>query len=74
VTDGDKAQIVAVLCSLALAENLGDVRDAEEGLWKLLDASKLPFGHPAWDADEAWPVTQARIATAGFSLPEHLRG
>lgn len=39
--------IVGVLCSLALADHLGDVRWAEEDLWKLLGVDKLDYYHPA---------------------------
>lgn len=74
MNEQEKAVVVEVLCGQALADHLGDVRDAEEKLWTLLDAPKLPIEHPAWDEDEAWPMTKARIQAAGLSLPDYLQG
>lgn len=74
MTDEEKAVIVDVLCGQALADHLGDVRDEEERLWKLLGVPKLPYDHPAWDTNSAFRITKARLAAAGLELPEHLRG
>lgn len=63
--------IVDVLCSLALANHLGDVRDAESGLWALIGAPPLPPEHPAWDKS-AWRRTRTRLLAAGLSLPDYL--
>lgn len=66
--------IVGVLCSLALADHLGDVRGAEEDLWKLLGVDKLDYYHPALDGDyNAFTITRARLEQAGLELPEHPR-
>lgn len=64
--------IVEVLCSQALADHLGDVRNAESQLWDLLGAPKLPSDHPAYYSDSPWQVTKARLQAAGLSLPEYL--
>lgn len=73
MTGEEKATIVEVLCSQALADHLGDVRDAEQKLWKLIDAPELSSDHPAFDSYEAWPITRARLEAAGLALPEYLR-
>lgn len=65
--------IVAVLCSQALADHLGDVRDAEDKLWGLIGVPKLPYDHAAFDEDSAFSVAKARLELAGLELPEHLR-
>lgn len=74
MTDDEKAVVIKVLCSQALADHLGDVRDAEEQLWQLLDAPKLPYNDPAWDAGSPFRITAARLRAAGYGLPAHLRG
>lgn len=75
MTDDERDVIVEVLCSQALADHLGDVRDAESKLWKLLDAPELDFDDPEYpDTYEAWPLTRARLAKAGIALPDYLRG
>lgn len=66
--------IVRVLCGQALADHLGDIRDEEEDLWKLLGVPKLPYDHPAHDSPDAFRITHARLRVAGIPLPEHLRG
>lgn len=62
--------IVEFLCSSALADHLGDVRDAESNLWRLLGIK------PNWaDGDEAGPWRRAKrlLDEAGIPLPEYLR-
>ena len=66
--------IIEVLCSQALADHLGDVRNAERKLWKLLDVPELSYDDPAYDSDSVFTVTHARLKAAGYSLPEWLRG
>lgn len=72
MTDDEKAAVVDVLCGLALSDHLGDVRDAEEGLWKLLGADQLPSDHPARDSDSPWRITRARLQAANIPLPAYL--
>jgi hypothetical protein len=67
----DAAVIVEVLCSQALADHLGDVRDAEEDLWRLLGAPRLPYDHFVSD-ESAWTRTRARLKLAGYELPSCL--
>lgn len=76
MTEDDETRdaIVSVLCSQALADHLGDVRDAEEKLWALLGVEKLPYDDPAWSSTDAFGITKARLTAAGLDLPEHLRG
>lgn len=62
-----KATIVEVLCSLALAEHLGDVRDAEIELWHLLGVVRPLRSH-----DSAWRNTRDTLERAGIPLPTHL--
>lgn len=66
--------IIEVLCGQALADHLGDVRNTEEKLWRLLGAEPLPYMHDAWEKDSAWAVTRARLAEAGLPLPAYLQG
>lgn len=72
MTEEEKAVIIEVLCSQALADHLGDVRDAEDKLWKLLGAPRLPAGDPAWDGSP-YTMTKARLAAGGYQLPYYLR-
>jgi hypothetical protein len=72
--DWERREVVATLCSQALADHLGDVRDAERHLWALLQVAPLPDNHPAWDSDSAWRITKARLDVAGIALPLHLQG
>lgn len=58
--------IVEALCSLALSDHLGDVRDAEESLWTILRAKELPWDHEAWDHDNAYFITAHRLKQAGY--------
>lgn len=66
--------IVAVLCGQALADNLGDIRDEERDLWKLLGIPELPGDHPSRYSDSAWRHTRDRLREAREPLPEHLAG
>lgn len=68
--DRERAVIVEVLCSQALADHLGDVRDAEEKLWALLGVSDLSVDDPAHD--NAWLATRGRLRSAGVPLPAYL--
>lgn len=74
MTDDEKAKVIDVLCGQALADHLGDVRDAEEGLWELLGAPKPEWDDPAWDDESAWRNTKTRLERAGYSLPDYLQG
>ena len=73
-TDTVRDKIIEVLCSQALADHLGDVRDAESKLWEILGVAPLPYGDPAWDADSAYKITKARLRAAGLDVPVYLRG
>jgi hypothetical protein len=72
MTDEERAVVVEVLCSQALADHLGDVRDAESKLWALLGVPPLPSDHPAREKHEAWPLTKARLQANGIALPPYL--
>lgn len=64
--------LIQVLCSQALADNLGDIRDAERGIWKLLGAAPLEEDdHEV--TESAFDVTEARLIQNGMKLPAHLR-
>lgn len=73
MTPEEQAVIVEVLCGQALADHLGDVRDEETMLWKLLGVPELDLMDPAWDDDSAWSLAKARLRKAGIPLPEYLR-
>lgn len=68
----ERDTIIEVLCSQALADHLGDVRDAESKLWDLIDAPALPYDDPAWSTNSAFRIAKARLAAAGLQLPEYL--
>ena len=65
-----RAVIIDVLCSQALAEHLGDVRDAEAGLWTLIGIDHKDFPD---DYDSAWEVTKYRLEKHNLLPPEHLQ-
>lgn len=67
MTPEEQAAIVEVLCSQALADHLGDVRDAELKLWRLIGVDR-----PVYDHDSAWGNTRDTLRLAGIPLPEHL--
>jgi hypothetical protein len=69
VTEEEKAVIVDVLCGQALADHLGDVRDEELHLWRLLGIDR-----PVGDHNSAWRNTRATLDRAGIALPAHLAG
>lgn len=74
MTDDERATIVEVLCSLALSDHLGDVRDAEDKLFVLVGASDLNWDdprHPTGDYS-AWQMTKARLRAAGIDPPSYL--
>ena len=60
--------IIDVLCGQALADDLGDVRDGERKLWKLLGVDK-----PVNEHVSAWRNTEKTLKRAGLPLPEYLR-
>lgn len=62
----EKAIIVEVLCSQALSDHLGDVRDAEVKLWELLGIQR-----PVYDHDDAWQNTKATLNKYGIDLPDY---
>jgi hypothetical protein len=64
--------VVGFLCSSALADDLGDVRAAEDKLWDLLGAKKLTFDDD-YDADSAWFITQARLKKNNLDIPAYWR-
>lgn len=72
MTEEERAVIVDVLCGLALSDHLGDVRDEEGHLWKLLGVAPLPNNHPAWESESEFRRTRARLTLAGIPLPAHL--
>lgn len=74
VSDAAREKIIDALCSQALADHLGDVRDAEEALWTVLGVPPLPYDHPVWGTDSAYQVAKARLRAAGLDVPEYLRG
>lgn len=67
MTPEEKAAIVEVLCGQALADHLGDVRDEELTLWRLIGVDE-----PVCDHDSAWRNTRDTLQLAGIPLPEHL--
>lgn len=71
-TEETKA-VVQTLVSQSLADHLGDVRDAEEDLWKLLGAAPLANDHPAYYSDNPFTIARARLIAAGLSsaMPEY---
>lgn len=68
MTPEEKAIIVDVLCGQALADHLGDVRDAEGQLWSLLGVED-----PVLDYDSAWQNTKATLTRNGIPLPTYLQ-
>lgn len=62
--------IVDVLLTQALADHLGDVRDAEESLWKLLGVGPSGYGDAYGDGSSAFQIAKARLAGAGIPLPQ----
>jgi hypothetical protein len=66
-SSADKAVIIDALCELALADNLGDVRDAERHLWGLLGIAQ-PLGLH----ETPWRNTRDTLIAAGCELPSHL--
>ncbi len=71
LTDDERATIIEVLCSQALADHLGDVRDAEVKLWGLLGVERRAIVR---DHDTAWRNTKATLAAAGLPLPSYHSG
>lgn len=70
MTPEEREVIIEVLCGQSLADHLGDVRDEEDKLWKLLGIPPLPHTHSVFDRDrDASAYTFARLKEAGEALP-----
>lgn len=67
LSEEHRAIIVDVLCGQALADHLGDVRDEERKLWRLLGVDRTVLDH-----DSAWRNTRDTLKRAGIPLPAHL--
>lgn len=67
MTEDEKATIVDVLCGQALADHLGDVRDAERKLWTLIGIDK-----PEYEDDSAFVNTQRTLYKHDIPLPDYL--
>ena len=66
-----EAAVIEVLCSQALADNLGDIRDSEQTLWELLGVERTLLD---WDYDKSvFENTKARLEAAGYSIPKYLQ-
>ena len=64
--------IIEVLCSQALADNLGDIRDAEVDLWGLLGIEFEGIGD--WDYDRSvFQNTKERLEAHGYEIPKYLQ-
>jgi hypothetical protein len=61
-------RIVEVLCAQALADHLGDVRDAELELWHLIGIQQ-----PEREFDSAFQNFKATLERASIPLPYYLR-
>lgn len=72
MNDEERAVIVEVLCSQALADNIGDVRDAERKLWGLLGIVPSCDDSDA-DWDDPFGETRDRLAKYDIPLPAYLR-
>lgn len=67
-------KIIEALCSQALSDHLGDVRDAEEKLWEIIGVPRLPWNDPIWDKEySAYRITKARLNAAGLDVPAYLQ-
>jgi hypothetical protein len=62
--------IVKVLCSQALSDHLGDVRDAEVELWKLIGVEPKDIED---SFDSAWMNTRATLKNHDIPLPNYLQ-
>ena len=69
VSDNVRDKIVEVLCSQALADHLGDVRDAELTLWKLIGIDS-----PVREEETAWRNCKRTLEESGTPLPSYLLG
>ncbi len=70
-----RATIVEVLCGQALADHLGDVRDKERKLWRLLGIEVDQYNSEPGDdfeANEASTITFRRLKKHGIPLPVYL--
>lgn len=65
-----RAKIIEVLCGQALADHLGDVREAETKLWELLGISRSRI---VTEFSTAFRNTKATLERNGYQLPEYLR-
>jgi len=69
MTDQEKNVIVEFLCGSALADHLGDVRNAEVKLWKLLGVESRDIE----EADNAFDATKATLKKHGIALPKYFQ-
>jgi len=67
MTDEEKTIIVDVLCGQALADHLGDVRDAERQLWGLIGVTEI-----CTENDSAWENTEATLKQHKIAVPSYL--
>jgi len=67
MTKEEKAIIVEVLCSQALAEHLGDIRDSERRLWGLIGVTEICV-----ENDSAWENVEATLKQHKISPPKYL--
>jgi hypothetical protein len=72
----EKSVIIDVLLSQALADNLGDIRDAEDKLWKLIGIDTRKDADEIWDFDSAYErmayrlkANKEMLLAEGVSLP-----
>lgn len=69
MTPKETEAIISALIGLALSENMGDVRDAEEVLYTILEIPELGWSHSAHDSGSQFDVLQARLSAANIDLP-----
>lgn len=69
-----RGQIVEVLCSQALSDNFGDIRDAERHLWALLGVDYREVQEHTDDmVNDVFAGVRGTLAAHAIPLPEHLR-
>lgn len=67
----EREVIVEVLCNLAIANDFGDVRQAEVDLWKMLGVTDLKYTH----GNNAWENTRDTLIENGMAdlIPEEFK-